>query len=35
MFALCSHFLENSTVRQDIFLIFMIADVLKSRIIRS
>jgi hypothetical protein len=35
LFALCSHFLNNSTDRQAIFLIFMIAYVLKSRIIVS
>ena len=34
-FALCSYFLNNSTSRQEIFLIFMIARVLKSRIIVS
>jgi len=35
LFVLCSHFLEISTHRQEIFLIFMIAYVLKSRIIVS
>jgi hypothetical protein len=34
-FVLCSNFLEISTSRQEIFLIFMIARVLKSRIIVS
>jgi len=34
-FALCSHFLNISTFRQGIFRIFMIAYVLKSRIIVS
>jgi hypothetical protein len=35
LFALCSHFLNNRTPCQERFLIFMIAHVLKSRIIVS
>jgi hypothetical protein len=35
VFALCSHFLNISTMCQGRFLIFMIAYVLKSRIIKS
>jgi len=33
MFAFCSHLLNIRMVRQVIFLIFMIAHILKSRII--
>jgi len=32
MFSLCSQFLNIRTIRQGIFLIFMIARILKSRI---